>query len=91
MTIPTCSYAGCRRPVYRCVPWAGGLAFCRLHLAVFHGQPAPVPGDPGEAPSPPIRGRVRSNGAALTPPPDPPEAPARQGQLALTDPPRRVN
>jgi hypothetical protein len=80
VTYPRCSYAGCRAPVFRCVSWAGGLAFCRNHLAVFHGAEAPVPGEaPPEAP------RLRSGGESLAPPP---EAPARQGSLALTDPPR---
>ncbi len=43
MTRPECSYAGCREPVYRCVSWAGGQAFCRQHWAVFQGSPAVVP------------------------------------------------
>jgi hypothetical protein len=49
MTRPTpCAAAGCREPAVAAVSWNSNLAYCRRHLAEFHGQPAAAP----EAPPP---------------------------------------
>ena len=42
---PPCSYPGCRRPVVASFPGHDTLSFCRMHLRVFHGAPAAVPGE----------------------------------------------